>query len=224
MHRVLLTTISLFALTAGAAVAADLPRAMPAKAPPAVVQIAGYNWTGFYVGINGGYGWGRSHWSDFASNSDLSGGMVGGTIGYNWQGLGSPWVFGLEGDIDWTNIKNNFADASCPAGCQTKNSWIGTARGRLGFAWDRVMPYVTGGLAVGDIQANQVGFAGVHDTKTGWTVGGGVEAALAGNVTAKLEYLHVDLGHINCDAIACSLPTRVGFQADEVRAGLNFRF
>ena len=64
MRRVLFTTISLLAFTASAAFAADLPRAMPAKAPPAVVPIVGYNWTGFYVGINGGYGWGRSHWSD----------------------------------------------------------------------------------------------------------------------------------------------------------------
>ena len=74
-----------------------------AKAP-AYVPV-GYNWTGFYLGINGGYGWGRSRWSGFGSNADPSGGMVGGTAGYNWQALGSPWVFGLEGDIDWTNIK-----------------------------------------------------------------------------------------------------------------------
>ena len=92
--------------------------------------------------------------------------MVGGTVGYNWQAMGSPWVFGLEGDIDWSNIKDNFANATCPTGCQTKNNWLGTVRGRVGYALDRVMPYVTGGLAVGDIQANQVGFAGVHDTKS----------------------------------------------------------
>ena len=91
---------------------------------------------------------------------------------------------------------------TCPTGCQTKNNWLGTVRGRVGYAWDRVMPYVTGGLAVGDIEANQAGFAGVHDTNVGWTAGGGVEAALAGNWTAKLEYLHVDLGHINCGAVS----------------------
>jgi outer membrane immunogenic protein len=133
-------------------------------------------------------------------------------------------VFGLEGDVDWTNIKNSFTDATCPTGCQTKNNWLATVRGRVGYAWDRVMPYITGGLAAGDIEAKQVGFAGVHDTKAGWTVGGGVEAALGANWTAKLEYLHVDLGHINCDALSCSSPARVGFQADEVRAGVNYRF
>jgi outer membrane immunogenic protein len=222
MRRVLLTTVSLLACTA-AAVAADLPRAAPPAKAPAYVPV-GYNWTGFYLGINGGYAWGRSRWSGLDSNTDSSGGMIGGTAGYNWQALGSPWVFGLEGDIDWTNIKNSFTDATCPTGCQTKNNWMGTVRGRVGYAWDREMPYLTGGLAIGDIEANQVGFAGVHDTTLGWAAGGGVEAALMGNWTAKLEYLHVDLGHINCNAVSCAVPTRVGFQADEVRAGLNFRF
>ena len=222
MRRVLLTTIGLLAFTAAAAVAADLPRSMPARAP-AYVPV-GYNWTGFYLGINGGYAWGRSSWNGFGSGADPSGAMIGGTAGYNWQAPGSPWVFGLEGDIDWTNIKGTFTDATCPAGCQTKNNWLGTARGRLGFAWDRVMPYITGGLAVGDVEVNQVGFPGTHDTKVGWSAGAGVEAAFAGNWTAKLEYLHVDLGRVNCGAPSCSLPTRVGFRADEVRAGLNYRF
>ena len=104
---------------------------------------------------------------------------------------------------------------TCPTGCQTKNNWLGTVRGRVGYAWDRVMPYVTGGLAVGDIEANQLGFAGVHDTNVGWTVGGGVEAALAGNWTAKLEYLHVDLGtstaapeRARCRPASASMPTK----------------
>jgi len=220
MRRVLLTTISLLAFSATGAFAADLPRSMPAKAP---VYVAAYNWTGFYLGINGGYGWGRSRWSGFASSNDPSGGMIGGTFGYNWQGMGSPWVFGLEGDIDWSNMKDTFTNATCPTGCQTKNNWLGTVRGRIGYAFDRVMPYVTGGLAVGDVEANQGGFAGEHDTRVGWTVGGGVEAAIAGNWTAKLEYLHVDLDSANCTT-GCAIPTRVGFHSDIVRAGVNLRF
>jgi outer membrane immunogenic protein len=222
MRSVLLTTISLLAFTATVAVAADLPRQMPARAP-AFVPI-GYNWTGFYLGINGGYAWGRSGWDGFGSGSSPRGGMVGATAGYNWQAMGSPWVFGLEGDIDWTNIKATFTDINCPFGCQTKNTWLGTVRGRIGYAWDRVMPYVTGGLAVGDVEANQVGFASVRETKLGWAVGGGIEAALAGNWTAKVEYLHVDLGNVNCGALTCFVPSRVGFHADEVRAGVNYRF
>jgi outer membrane immunogenic protein len=222
MRRVLLTSISLLAFAATAAVAADLPRSMPAKAP-AYVPV-GYNWTGFYLGINGGYGWGHSDWSAFGANADPSGGMVGGTIGYNWQAMGSPYVFGLEGDIDWADIKGTFVSAACPTGCETKNTWLGTARGRLGYAFDRVMPYITGGAAFGDVQANQGGFPGVSDTKVGWTAGAGIEAAVFANWTAKVEYLYADLGSVSCGAGSCSVPTNVDFRTHIVRAGLNFRF
>jgi outer membrane immunogenic protein len=76
--------------------AADLPRGSTYKAPAYVAQ---YNWTGFYLGINGGGGLGDLHWNGLPSQQPV-GGMIGGTAGYNWQGRGSPWVFGLEGDID----------------------------------------------------------------------------------------------------------------------------
>jgi outer membrane immunogenic protein len=221
MRRVLLTTISLFALTSTGALAADLPRQMPAKAP-AMVPV--YNWTGFYLGINGGYGWAQSDWTAFGADADPSGALVGATLGYNWQALGSPWVFGLEGDIAWSGIKGTFTNAACPTGCETKNSWLGTVRGRVGYAFDRVMPYFTGGLAVGEIEANQGGFAGVSDTKAGWTIGGGIETALAQNWTAKVEYLYADLGSIGCGVGSCSVPTDVDFQTHIVRAGINFRF
>src|SRR6185369_15817918 len=212
MKRFVVAGLGFLALAAMPASAADLPRGAPYRAPVYAPQ---YNWTGFYLGINGGGGFGDSDWNGFAVSNKPSGGMVGGTAGYNWQGAGSPWVFGLEGDLDWTNIKGTFVNATCPIGCQTQNDWLGTVRGRLGFAWDRVMPYVTGGLAVGNIKASQPGFAGVNDTNVGWSAGAGIEAALAGNWTAKLEYLHVDLGHTNCAVGACSLPTRVGFHAEE---------
>jgi outer membrane immunogenic protein len=222
MRRVLLTTIALIASATVAAVAADLPRAMPAKAP-AFVPV-GYNWTGFYVGINGGYAWGSARWSAFGAGADPSGGLVGGTVGYNWQAPGSPWVFGLEGDIDWADIRGSFTNAACPTGCRTKLDWQATARGRAGYAWDRVLPYVTGGAAFGDVKVNQGGFPGVSDTRLGWTAGAGIEAALAGNLSAKVEYLHVDLGRTGCGLVACALPTNVNFHAEEVRAGLNYRF
>ena len=149
--------------------------------------------------------------------------MVGGTAGYNWQAMGSPWVFGLEGDIDWTNIKGTFTNITCPTGCETKNNWLGTVRGRLGYAWDRVMPYVTGGLAVGDIEANPLGFAGVNDTKVGWAAGGGVEAALTGNWTAKLEYLHVDLGtSIAAHCLPAAEPRRIPCRRSPRRRELRF--
>ena len=114
---------------------------------------------------------------------------------------GRPWavlVFGLEGDIDWTNIERHIYQRRLPDRLRNQKhlAWNGSRPRRL--CLDRVMPYVTGGLAVGDIKANQLGFAEDHDTKAGWAAGAGIEAALAGNWTAKLEYLHVDLGNINC--------------------------
>jgi len=221
MRRFLLTTICLCALTGGA-FAADLPRgAPPAKEP---VFLAGYNWTGFYAGINGGYGWADSNWSAFGTGSNPSGGLVGGTLGFNWQGVGSPYVFGVEGDIDWSDIKGRFVNGACPSGCETKNTWLGTLRGRLGYAADRVMPYFTGGLAIGDVQATRASFGSVSDTQVGWTIGAGVETAVAANWTAKIEYLYVDLGSMSCNAPACLPGTNVSFHTNIVRAGVNLRF
>ena len=119
---------------------------MPVKAP---AYMPAFNWTGFYAGINGGGAWGRSNWSASGNSFDTSGGVVGGTIGYNWQA--GPTVFGVEGDIDWSGIKGS---TTCGGfSCETKNDWLGTFRGRVGYAFNRVMPYVTGGLAVGNIKA-----------------------------------------------------------------------
>ena len=221
MKRFVLAGLGLLALAAMPASAADLPRGMPYKAAPAYVPQ--YNWTGFYLGINGGGAWGDSDWNGFAVSNSPSGGMFGLTAGYNWQGAGGPWVFGLEGDIDWTNIKDNAA-ACGVLNCRTQNSWLGTARGRVGYAFDRFMPYFTGGIAFGDVQANIAGFPGVKDTNVGWTVGVGLEGAIANNWTAKVEYLYVDLGDTTCAAIACSAATNVDLTLNVLRAGLNYRF
>ena len=221
MKRSILAAIGLFAFAAALpASAADLPRGnVPYKAPAYVAQ---YNWTGFYLGINGGGSWGDSDWTGFAVNNSPSGGMVGGTVGYNWQGAGSPWVFGLEGDIDWANLSDTVACAGL--NCQTKTNRFGTVRGRVGYAWDRFLPYFTGGVAFGDVEASRTGFAGSSDTNVGWTVGAGIEGVLAGNWTAKLEYLYADLGDTTCSAVACGTATNVDLQVNIVRAGVNYRF
>ena len=224
MRRVLISAIGLLALTAGSAFAADIPRAAPPYRTPAYVAPA-FTWTGLYVGINGGYGWGTSTWSGFpGGDANPNGGLFGVTLGYNWQLPGSPWMFGLEGDVDWTNLRGSFTNAACPAGCQTRNNWLGTGRVRVGYAIDRVLPYVTGGFAVGDIRANPAAFAGTNSTELGWTIGAGIEAAIAPQWTAKLEYLYVDLGSTGCSAAACGIATNVDFRASLVRAGLNFKF
>jgi outer membrane immunogenic protein len=217
MRRVLLATIGLLGLAVTSAAAADLPRAMPPTKAPAFIP-AVYSWNGFYLGINGGGAWGKSDWSGFGG-TDPSGGLVGVTAGYNWQS--GQWVFGLEADIDWASIKGSTA---CGAfSCETKNNWLGTARGRLGWAFDRVMPYITGGAAFGDVKATQFGIGSTSDTNVGWTVGAGIEAAVIANWTAKIEYLYVDLGDVSCSA-CLPVASNVDFRTHIVRAGLNYRF
>jgi len=222
MKRVFLALVGLAALT-GTAAAADLPPRM-APAPyykaPAEVQV--YNWTGFYIGINGGGGFGRSDWDSIGSSFDVSGGLVGGTVGYNYQ-FGQA-VVGVEGDIDWADI-NGTTNTACPFGCKTTDNWLSTVRGRLGYAADRFMPFITGGAAFGDIRASTPGFVGANQTNAGWTVGAGLEFAIAGNWTAKAEYLYVDLGKFNCGISCGALATdNVSFTTNIVRAGVNYRF
>ncbi|HMJ41543.1 MAG TPA: outer membrane protein, partial [Pseudolabrys sp.] len=157
--------------------AADLSRPVY-KAP---MYVAPFSWTGFYVGINGGYGWGKSNWSNpLVSTGDFNvkGPLVGGTIGYNLQT--GAFVWGLEADADISWIKGSTLTACGAAGCETRNRWLATGRGRIGYAWDRFLPYITGGAAFGDIKmTNPIG-ASETKTKIGWTAGAGIEYAFLG--------------------------------------------
>jgi outer membrane immunogenic protein len=198
------------------AFAADFPQ--PAfKAPYA----APWNWTGFYVGINGGYGFGTSNWTSAGGSTgdfNVRGALAGGTIGYNLQtGL---WVWGLEGDVDASWIKGTDATICC----ETKNDWLATARGRIGYVMDRWMPYITGGAAFGDVKMTQVGGASETDTRFGWTGGGGLEYAFMGAWSAKVEYLYVDLGNASCSVATCGGANDVTFKTSIVRGGINYHF
>ena len=155
-----------------------------------------FTWNGFYVGINAGYGFGRSAWTytvtlDSTGNFNVNGPMVGGTFGYNVQ-FGS-FVLGLEGDIDW-NQHQRLDNDRLRRLAVTKNSWLGTARGRIGYAFGRFLQYITGGGAYGDVKGSLLGVGDFKQTKAGWTGGAGVEYAFIDNWSAKLEYLYVDLG------------------------------
>jgi len=202
--------------------AADLGRPV-FKAP--MSEVAYYNWTGFYAGINGGYGWGTSSWSAVPGTSiKPSGGMFGGTLGYNIQT--GMIVLGIEGDFDWSGLSGSVA---CGVGvnCETSSDWLATVRGRIGYSFDRWMPYLTGGGAFGDVKATAsaplLGAAvSSSSTQAGWTLGGGVEFAFMPNWTAKVEYLHVDLGSF--DTGPAPLVNSVSYKQDIVRAGLNYRF
>jgi outer membrane immunogenic protein len=176
MKRFLLSGFALAALAATPVMAADLPT----KAPYVPMPVA-YNWTGPYLGINAGGGWLRDEWGHH------NGGLIGGTLGYNFQ-PGGPWVWGLEGDLGYLS--------------HSDQKYLGTARGRIGYANDRFLPYVTGGLAV---------MSDDGKAHAGWTVGAGIEYAIAQNISVKGEYLYVD-------------PHSSDLRGSILRAGLNWRF
>ncbi len=211
---------------ATAASAADLPvKARPLPPPPV------WSWTGFYLGANLGYSWGKSDstvsffdattgtlLASVPGSFDLNGVIGGGQIGYNWQT--DSWVWGLEADIQGSGQKGSatfFCGPPCgvPAVSETLNQqidWFGTVRARLGIlVTPTVLLYGTGGLAYGDIETDGIeGDPTVFSTssvKAGWTAGIGVEGRISGNWTAKLEYLYMDLGHVSgTTATTYSLP------------------
>jgi outer membrane immunogenic protein len=218
--KMILAGIAVLLMAPLAAQAADLPS--PYKAQPGLVAPAYANWTGFYVGLNGGYGFGNSDWDRPAVSPKPKGAMFGGTVGYNFQT--GTWVWGGEADFDWSGMKG---DATCTGGtCTTKNDWFGTARLRLGYGgWNNWLPYVTAGAAFGDIKATNPAGVSASKTALGWTAGVGVEYAWRANWSVKLEYLYADLGKFNCGT-TCSVtvPDNVSFTTNIVRAGLNYRF
>jgi len=223
MKRILLATVALTAFAATAS-AADLPARMVTKAP---AYVAGYNWTGFYAGVNLGYGWATaSSTATFgavtATESERLKGVVGGgQVGYNWQ-TGNV-VFGLEADIQATGQKNTATVGGVTF--TDKLPWFATLRGRLGLAFDRSLIYVTGGGGLANVKSEAtVGAVTVSesDTRGLWTIGAGVEQALWANVTAKVEYLYLDTGSERTTVGANVLDSRI--KDHVLRAGLNFRF
>jgi outer membrane immunogenic protein len=222
-----------FALVAGGqGLAADLPPPVAPRAPATYVPttVPYYNWSGIYLGINGGYAFGTSNWSNPAigvatGNFNTNGGLAGGTIGANYQWGGA--VLGVEGDWDWSNLNGTSNVVGCGPGCETKANWISTVRGRAGWAIDRVLLYGTGGAAFAPVQAGFNGGPFQSTTQVGWTAGAGLEFAFAPNWTAKAEYLYADLGSFTC-TVNCfggaATPITVKFTDNIIRAGINFKF
>jgi len=200
----------------------------PFSPPPAFSATKVYDWTGFYVGINAGDAFGSSDWKsvpDLSSGkSDLSGALAGGTAGYNLQ-TGEPFVLGVEADLDWSGIRGTVPPASCAPDCEIKVPWLATARLRFGYAFDGIMPYLTGGVATGDLKAGSIGapFGTQTATNLGWTAGGGIEFVLWGPLRAKVEYLHIDLNGFSCNVACGGGPISFNVNANIIRAGLNYR-
>jgi outer membrane immunogenic protein len=212
MKRTLLLA-SMAALLATSANAADIARRMPTKAVP---YVNAYNWTGFYAGLNAGYGWTRQ--------SPRADGFVGGgQIGYNWQGIGSPLVLGIEADIQGADQGSSFAVAGGTA--TTRLNALGTVRGRIGYAWDRALLYVTGGFAYQrDRLSTSIGAVTLDNTgwDSGYAIGGGLEYAFAGPWSAAVEYLYVDVKS-RSNTIG-AVTTNASFDNNLVRAKVNYRF
>ena len=217
--RFALFFLSLMSL-AGAANAADIPAPMPATAPVYVPPRAAiYNWSGFYVGAIGGYGWSNSQ------GNDLKGGFAGGTIGGNAQ-FGNI-VVGIEGEGAWADIEQS---ASFP-GLGTATDRIqafGSLTGRLGVAIDNVLIYGKGGGAItsNKFSASGLGFA-ISDTQThlGYTVGSGVEWGVTPNWSVKGEYLwaHYESKNYFASLIPPGFSTGT-FDVNTVKLGVNYRF
>jgi outer membrane immunogenic protein len=246
---------ALLAFFAGApALAADLPVKAPIAPPPV------FDWTGFYVGGNVGYSWGRASTdlTEFLSTTATiinANGAVTATATVNTTSVGSDrarldgwlggvqagynrqinrWVLGVEGDVQWTDQRGGIticpvvpgtAPVACPgtAGTQFGSAdyrlpWFGTLRGRVGWTFDRVLLYGTGGLAVGEIKAsyvdgtinpqtfNPLAAGAFNTTRAGWAAGAGAEAAIGRNWSIKAEYLHTDFGNVDRSVSANGVP------------------
>lgn len=227
MKKAILASVGSVLLSAlSPAFAADFPafpvKGVPPLAPPPYIEPY-YNWTGFYIGINAGYGFGESDWSvPIGVSYDVDGFVVGGTLGYNIQT--GAWVWGIEGDIAWSDISGTSRAAACGTSCTTDVNWLGTVRGRIGYAFDRWMPYLTAGGAFGDVDVRLRPGGSSSSVEFGWTAGAGMEWAILANWTAKAEYLYVDLGETTCSGCGAVPAPNVSFQTHLVRGGINYRF
>jgi outer membrane immunogenic protein len=236
MKKILLGTVGLIALGfAVPASAADLAARPYTKAPPMVAPI--YDWTGFYIGANGGWGQSRNC-VDFLNVADgcreRSGGLVGGQIGYRWQA--SQWVFGLEAQGDWADLSNQRVSLINPAfSTRTKTDGIGLFTGQIGYAWNASLFYVKGGAAVTSnrfsILSTLTGteLAAASATRWGGTVGVGWEYGFAPNWSAGIEYDHLFMGNSNnsfsVNAVpAAFLNNRISQDVDMVTLRINYRF
>lgn len=245
MKKFLLGTVGLIALggliatSAAPAMAADLAARPYTKAPPIIPVV--YNWSGFYVGANGGWGSSRNCW-DFAGTAatplaanisegchDASGGTVGGQIGYNWQ-MGT-WVFGLEAQGNWADFKGSNVSLITSFGTtnESKVDAFGLFTARVGYAWDNALLYVKGGAAVTSdkytVYGNRTGVITdtANETRWGAAVGAGLEYGFAPAWSVGVEYDHLFMGSRDITFATTSID-RIKQDVDLVTARINYRW
>ncbi|MCO4318299.1 porin family protein [Phyllobacterium sp. 21LDTY02-6] len=216
----------------GSALAAD---AVIETAPEAVLADPGFSWTGFYAGVNAGYGFGGDDEVGVRSGGvylgnigtiEQSGFIGGGQIGYNYQI--NNWVIGLEADFQGAGLEDSTAGSVDGIGVEAESSidWFGTLRPRVGYAWDRTLIYGTGGLAYGRVNYKAAvegdTFLDQDKTRAGWVAGAGIEHAFTDHLTAKLEYQYVNFGKYTVSEDGFSTEATPDFHS--VRVGLNYKF
>lgn len=210
--------------------AADLPRPVY-KASPYLSPVPVYSWTGFYVGIHGGYGWSRlTGTGTFGTDSiTAKGWLAGGQVGYNYQF--GQFVVGVEGEYSWANVKY---DTPLFAGTLTiKNDYFLTAAARLGYAFDSFLIYgKVGGAWTRDKWSGNDGLGGTLSAtsdRSGWLLGLGVEYAFLGNWSAKLEYDYLMFPSVTptfttTGGLGVAGTSSIKMNTQILKAGLNYRF
>jgi outer membrane immunogenic protein len=230
--------LALISLGVAPAVAADLPARTYTKAPEAFVP-AFYDWSGVYVGVNGGWGTSRRCFDQTGPTvigpdgcHDTSGGFAGGQIGYRWQM--SSWVFGFDLQGDWADLKGSNVSILTPANVNRSHiDDFGLFTGQVGYAWNTALLYFKGGAAVvadrNEVLTNGAVLATASgDNRWGGTVGAGIEFSFAPNWSAAIEYNHLFIPNNNTQMItpAGTLLTtdRVHGDADLVSVRVNYRW
>jgi len=209
-------------------------------ADPAVEVVAdpAYDWSGVYVGVQGGYGWGETKWGinilPASNDVDLEGALGGLYLGYNHQ-LANRLVVGAEADIGLSDINGSvnglyIGDRFYPlnegAG---KLEWTGAVRARVGYALGRLLPYATAGIAFGEyefIAEYPADSSSGKETQTGWTVGAGAEYAVTDHLTTRIDYRYTDLGDASYTIVGPNIgyETEVDLRTHEVRFGVAYKF
>ena len=222
MHpKTLLAASALALLMTGGARAAD---AVIEEPPP--VEIPVFTWTGFYVGVQGGYVWTNLDVDPGGFEiDDLNGGLFGGYVGYNWQY--GAWVFGAEGDINGVWNDQAFAIAGPPPfTVDIGTDWLASIRARAGYAFDRALIFATGGVAFTQATADVDLGGGLtlsgEETFTGWTLGGGVEYAFTDNWLGRLEYRYY--GFPDKDLDGAGGLGEVSLNTSTITAGIAYKF
>jgi outer membrane immunogenic protein len=236
------TSVAALLLCANAVSAADLPRSAP---PPVFVPVPVFTWTGFYVGVNAS----GVVDGDFSARLlpplpaviakvSAAGYVAGGTVGVNYQFTpGSGFVVGLEGDIGYSDIHNRLSigipGVGLASAAVVTDSYYATARGRIGYAFDRLLVFGTGGYAATEIgvraSLGAFGFGVATGRQTaidGWTVGGGLEYAITNNVSVKAEYAYSEFRKNIPLAVIGVVPIRfrAGLDTSQIKVGVNYKF